>query len=71
MWDNRYLDELKERHTTGEIGGGEDQIAKQHSKGELTARERVEALFGPCCSALEFTFSNCLCTGAHMRQHLS
>lgn len=45
MWDAKYIDELKERRTKAAIGGGEDQIARQHSRDKLTARERVEALF--------------------------
>ena len=38
------LDELKKRRTNAALGGGEKRIAAQHSKGKLTARERVELL---------------------------
>lgn len=37
----KYLEELDKK---AELGGGEDRIAKQHEKGKLTARERVELL---------------------------
>ena len=45
MWDSRYIDELKAKRAKASVGGGEDQIARQHSRDKLTARERVEALF--------------------------
>lgn len=45
MWDAAYFDELKDRRAKVAMGGGEDYIAKQHSREKLTARERVEALF--------------------------
>ena len=38
------LDELKKRRADAALGGGEKRIAAQHSKGKLTARERVELL---------------------------
>lgn len=36
---------LKKKRKKAEEGGGLDRIAKQHSFGKLTARERMEALF--------------------------
>ena len=45
MWDAAYFDELKDRRAKVAMGGGEDYIAKQHSREKLTARERIEALF--------------------------
>lgn len=45
MWDPKFIEELKEKRTKTSIGGGEDQIARQHSRDKLTARERIEALF--------------------------
>ena len=36
-----YLEELNQQ---AELGGGKDRIAKQHEKGKLTARERIELL---------------------------
>jgi propionyl-CoA carboxylase beta chain len=38
------LDQLKERARRAEEGGGAARIAKQHSAGKMTARERVEFL---------------------------
>ncbi|WP_306115384.1 MULTISPECIES: acyl-CoA carboxylase subunit beta [unclassified Roseovarius] len=38
------LQELEERRAEARLGGGEKRIASQHSKGKLTARERVELL---------------------------
>jgi len=38
------LKELKENRELARLGGGEKRIAAQHSKGKLTARERIEKL---------------------------
>lgn len=38
------LKELNKRIDTLKLGGGEKKIAKQHEKGKLTARERIEYL---------------------------
>ncbi|MFQ8430604.1 acyl-CoA carboxylase subunit beta [Amaricoccus sp. W119] len=38
------LDELEVRRAEARLGGGEGRIKSQHSKGKLTARERVEIL---------------------------
>lgn len=38
---------LHERRALVEMGGGEKRIADQHSKGKLTARERLQALLDP------------------------
>lgn len=39
------LDELRKRREEAALGGGADKIAKRHEKGQMTARERVSALF--------------------------
>jgi propionyl-CoA carboxylase beta chain len=39
--------ELDRRRAEALAGGGEDRVAKQHAKGCLTARERVELLLDP------------------------
>lgn len=39
------LDDLKTRRQKIREGGGEKRIAKQHEKGKLTARERLDILF--------------------------
>lgn len=43
MEDPRIL-ELRERRRKALLGGGEERIRKQHEKGKLTARERLEIL---------------------------
>lgn len=42
MYDRIY--ELQDKRREVELGGGDDRIAKQHEKGKLTARERIEIL---------------------------
>ncbi len=39
------LEELKRRIETVQAGGGAERIKKQHAKGKLTARERLDRLF--------------------------
>ncbi|OQX71407.1 MAG: methylmalonyl-CoA carboxyltransferase [Candidatus Cloacimonas sp. 4484_275] len=39
--------ELQTKRDEAKIGGGEKRIAAQHSKGKLTARERIQALVDP------------------------
>ncbi|KAB2338437.1 methylmalonyl-CoA carboxyltransferase [Cytobacillus depressus] len=41
------INELYDRRREIELGGGDDRIAKQHEKGKLTARERIELLVDP------------------------
>ncbi|MFC7098674.1 acyl-CoA carboxylase subunit beta [Halobaculum marinum] len=36
------IDELRERRAEAEKGGGEDRIERQHEKGKMTARERID-----------------------------
>lgn len=38
------INELYDRRREIELGGGDERIAKQHEKGKLTARERIELL---------------------------
>ena len=38
------LQQLNERRTKVELGGGEDRLQKQRDKGKMTARERLDAL---------------------------
>ena len=37
-------DQLHERRDAAPLGGGEEKIAKQHERGKLTARERIDLL---------------------------
>jgi propionyl-CoA carboxylase beta chain len=39
------LEELETRRAKAALGGGKDRIAKRHDKGQLTARDRLSALF--------------------------
>ena len=41
------IEELREMAQKARQGGGEERIKKQHAKGKLTARERVETLLDP------------------------
>ena len=41
------IDELEKLNAKALLGGGADRIAKQHEKGKLTARERIELLLDP------------------------
>ena len=40
--------ELEDKIAEAKLGGGEKRIAAQHSKGKLTARERVNLLLDTC-----------------------
>src|SRR6201986_4563248 len=39
-------EQLHERREKAKLGGGEEKIAKQHERGKLTARERIDLLVG-------------------------
>ncbi len=41
---NPKIRELRERKAAAKMGGGEERIARQHAKGRMTARERLELL---------------------------
>jgi propionyl-CoA carboxylase beta chain len=41
------LDELQRKRAAAEQGGGAERIAKQHEKGKMTARERLDVLLDP------------------------
>src|SRR5437016_14662871 len=41
------IEELEKRRELARLGGGEKRVAAQHSKGRLTARERVSVLLDP------------------------
>ena len=38
------IKELEKRKAAAKLGGGEERIKKQHAKGKLTARERLDIL---------------------------
>jgi propionyl-CoA carboxylase beta chain len=41
------IEQLEKKRAAAALGGGEKRIAAQHSKGKLTARERIELLLDP------------------------
>jgi propionyl-CoA carboxylase beta chain len=41
---DQKIEELKRRNREAELGGGRERIDKQHAKGKMTARERIECL---------------------------
>src|SRR6266571_3942665 len=41
------LDELKKKGEQAKLGGGPEKIGSQHSRGKMTARERIDALVDP------------------------
>ena len=41
------LQELQEKESKAKLGGGQSRIDKEHAKGKLTARERLDLLFDP------------------------
>ena len=41
------IQKLKSMQEASKLGGGQDRIDKQHAKGSLTARERVDLLLDP------------------------
>ena len=44
MWDEKLAD-LDARREAAHMGGGQERIDKQHERGKLTARERLDILF--------------------------
>jgi acetyl-CoA carboxylase carboxyltransferase component len=40
-------EELKAKEALARLGGGQKQIDKQHERGKLSARERIDALVDP------------------------
>nr|MBP9838749.1 methylmalonyl-CoA carboxyltransferase [Pseudomonadota bacterium] len=44
---SKKIAELRNKHQIAEEGGGKERIAQQHSKGKLTARERISKLLDP------------------------
>ena len=47
MGMDELLQDLKRREAEAKLGGGKERIEKQHAKGKLTARERLDRLFDP------------------------
>jgi len=47
MSENKKTERLKKLREQAKLGGGEKRIEKQHEKGKLTARERLDLLLDP------------------------
>ena len=45
MKNDKLLQDLKQRENRARLGGGKTRIDKEHAKGKLTARERIDLLF--------------------------
>jgi len=44
---SQRLDELKKKGEQAKLGGGPEKIESQHSRGKMTARERIDGLVDP------------------------
>ncbi|MEO6189550.1 MAG: acyl-CoA carboxylase subunit beta [Saprospiraceae bacterium] len=44
---SKKIDELRQKLSEAQLGGGQNRIDSQHNKGKLTARERLELLLDP------------------------
>lgn len=44
---HKIIEELEKRRERARQGGGKERISRQHAKGKLTARERIELLLDP------------------------
>jgi propionyl-CoA carboxylase beta chain len=47
MSTEKAIQELREKREKARLGGGQERIDRQHEKGKMTARERVEMLLDP------------------------
>ncbi|MFO7742899.1 MAG: acyl-CoA carboxylase subunit beta [Anaerolineae bacterium] len=47
MTTEEKIEQLREKRDQARLGGGQTRIDRQHAKGKLTARERVEKLLDP------------------------
>src|SRR5512141_2969830 len=47
MSEDPRIAELRAFREKAKLGGGADRIAKQHAKGKMTARERIDYLLDP------------------------
>ncbi len=47
MQQGTVIRELERKRDLARLGGGQDRIDKQHERGKLTARERIEVLLDP------------------------
>lgn len=52
-YNKLLVSDLRKRFTKVKLGGGQHRIDKQHSKGKMTARERIEYLLDPKKPSIE------------------
>lgn len=64
------LDNIEKARLKARLGGGQDKIDKQHSKGKLTARERIDLLLDPgsFTETLQFVKHRCSDFGMEKKQ---
>ncbi|MES9887442.1 MAG: carboxyl transferase domain-containing protein, partial [Candidatus Sedimenticola sp. 6PFRAG1] len=60
---------LEEKRQAARIGGGQGRIDKQHAKGKLTARERIELFLDPGTFEEWDMFVEHRCTDFGMQDH--
>lgn len=65
------IQDLKKRQEKVKLGGGQKRIDKQHEKGKLTARERVEKLLDPgtFVELDQFVVHRCVNFGMEKKEH--
>ncbi len=47
MQQHAIIQELEKKRDQARLGGGKDRVERQHGRGKLTARERIEVLLDP------------------------
>ena len=52
-YNKRLASKLKQKLAVVKLGGGKSRIEKHHSKGKLTARERIDYLLDPKSKSIE------------------
>ena len=65
---SEHIEKLVERRAKARLGGGEERIKAQHSKGKKTARERLALLLDPGSFEEYDTFVQHRCTNFGMEK---
>jgi acetyl-CoA carboxylase carboxyltransferase component len=68
MEGKEKIQDLRDREMAAKLGGGIEQIEKQHRLGKLTARERIEHLIDPGSFLERGLFVTHRCTDFGMEQ---
>ena len=71
MWDKSFYEELDKRREQMYYSGGKDRIKKQHEKGKMTARERIDFLMDKdsFVEIAGFQISDVPMEGVHGKEH--